>query len=222
MRKFVVLLGICLICWTSQAAAQGAAAERGRFKLYLDATMFGYSRSVTEYTFVFASGQTESGSYTANNVVFGPFSGGGIGAGYAVTPYLIPQLYFSLQMRDAPRKGYDDAYALSYQLAPQVELVRPRGKVAPFATAGLLFAGSRINVREEEVNYMGDTESRDFRFGPTLSAGLHAFLASRAALDVSLRFNGSFTMRVNGVEVDEPTRLRHFDLLLMMGTSFWL
>jgi hypothetical protein len=220
MRSYLMLMGIALLLGNSSAVAQDHSADRGRFKLYLDATLFGYQRNYAEYTFVNGA-SVESDSYETNDVLFGPFSGGGIGAGYAVTSFLIPEFYLSLQTNFADPNSGGLSESIRYYLSPQVELVRPRGRFAPFATAGLAFTGAKFKVAEDAYGQRS-ADGRSFRFGPALSVGFHSFLVPRAALDVSLRFNGTFLMRANGKQVDEPTKSRQFDLLVMVGSSFWL
>lgn len=220
MRSYLGLVGVCLLVWISGAAAQARSWERGRFKLYLDAALFGYQRYHAELRFV-DDAELDAVEYETNDVFFGPFSGGGIGAGYAVTPFLIPQLYLSLLANFADPDSGQVSRAVHYYVAPQVELVRPRGGFAPFATAGLAFVGSKVRSGGDDFQ-LTRQEGRTFRFGPALSLGFHSFLVARAALDFSLRFNASFLMRGNGVKAEEPAKDRQFDLLLMMGSSFWL
>jgi opacity protein-like surface antigen len=221
MRRYLMLVGLCsLLLGSSSAAAQDRSWERGRFKLYLDATLFGYRRYAVDFTRVDGA-SVDSDSYETNDALFGPFSGGGIGVGYAVTSFLIPEFYLSLQTNFADPDSGGLSEAINYYLSPQVEFVRPRGRFAPFATAGLAFVGTKIKVAEDDFGQVAG-EGRSFRFGPALSVGFHSFLVPRAALDVSLRFNSTFLMRANGEEVDEPIKNRQFDLLLMVGSSFWL
>jgi hypothetical protein len=221
MRRCLMLVGVCLLLGSSIATAQDRSWERGRFKLYLDATLFGYQRNAVDISRV-DDGSVDTTSFETNDVLFGPFSGGGIGVGYAVTSFLIPEFYLSLQTSFRDPNSGSVSEAISYYLSPQVELVRPRGRFAPFATAGLAFVGSRVKLGEDDFGQVAAAESRLFRFGPALSVGFHSFLVAQAALDFSLRFNGTFLMRANGAEVEEPTRNRQFDLLLMVGSSFWL
>ncbi|HTU61443.1 MAG TPA: outer membrane beta-barrel protein [Polyangiales bacterium] len=216
----LAMLGVCFLLSCSSALAQERSSERGRFKLYVDANLFGYRRNLIEFINV-SDADFDSDEYVTNNVFFGPFSGGGIGAGYAVTSWLVPELYLSLLTNFSDPSVGTASYSVNYSLSPQVELVRPRGRFAPFATAGLAFVGSKFRRGEFELGADG-SEGRGFRFGPALSVGFHSFLVARAALDFSLRFNATFLMRANGASVDEPKRNRQFDLLVMMGSSFWL
>lgn len=220
MRRYLGWVGLCLLLCCSSALAQERASERGRFKLYLDGTLFGYGRNHAEFVFV-EDGDVVSSNYETNDVFFGPFSAGGIGAGYAVTSWLIPELYLSLLSNFSDPDSGETSRSVSYYIAPQVELVRPRGRFAPFATAGLAFVGSKVRSGEFDFGQAA-VEGRAFRFGPALSVGFHSFLVARAALDVSLRFNATFLMRANGASVEEPVKDRQFDLLIMMGSSFWL
>ncbi len=218
MDRVLKLIGVCVLLWSSSAAAHEGSAERGRFKLYLDAALFGLQRDLIVVTY---TGNLSSEEFKTTDTHMGPFSGGGIGAGYAVTSYLIPQLYFSLHGNLTNPPSGPESHDVRYNISPQVEFVRPRGTFAPFATVGFAFSGTKVEYPEfVEDNLMG--EGKFFRFGPDLSIGFHSFLVPRAALDVSLRFNAGFLMRANGVKFDEPTKNRQFNLLLTMGASFWL
>jgi hypothetical protein len=223
MRKYLATLIVCLVCFHAQAQAHEADGDRGRFKLFLDAQMLSYNRQVAEYIVVDSS-FVDSYSYKANDVLLGPFTGGGIGMGYAVLNYLVPQMYYSMQGNFEDSSTYEagDQHTLRYLLAPQVEFVRPHGKLAPYATAGLGFSGNRTKLQGDAFGDGGELTVRTFAIGPTLSAGLHRFLVTRAALDFCFRFNSGFLVRANGNKVEKPADQRAFELMFVVGTSFWL
>jgi Outer membrane protein beta-barrel domain len=208
---FLTVLGLCLLA----AGSSRAQVHDGDVRLYLDGTLFSWTKQVTE---------GEGGGFTAEDETItkssGLFSGGGAGVGYALSDYLLPELYVALQ-NSKIENGDTDLTTRQWELRPCLEVpLLPRQRIVPFVMAGMTL-GRQITKGLGD----SDTDITMFGLGPALGVGAHAFLTERASLDLGLTYRGTFFVK-NSLEDDLPDgieiNVKQHALLLTVGASFWL
>jgi hypothetical protein len=205
-------LVVLVLSWLAAGSSQ-AQVRDGDLRLYLDASVVSWMKLVSETEALGVSSEDETITLSSGALV-----GGGVGLGYAVTRYLLPELYVSLQNVKIDANGAD-ATVRQWELRPCLEVpLLPGQRFVPFVVGGMTLG--RI-VSKGDL----DDELTMFGLGPALGVGAHAFLTEHASLDLALAFRGTFFVK-NDVEEDLPDgvefKIRQYALLLTVGASFWL
>lgn len=222
MRRFSTALFIAIVCFSSQHAS--AQVFEGDARLFLDAGFLTWSSD--RYKADTAGGDLK---HTDNTTSLGILGSGGVGAGYALRSWLIPELYFSLnhaKTRSKNRLEGDEiaeekSASRSWELRPMVEFpILPEGRVVPFAAAGL-------SLGREVQKSDGSDDSSRFLYGPYIGGGIHGFVPKGISFDFALGFRTLFVKDEDREEALEGNgwddiRQRQLDLLLTFGVSFWL
>lgn len=215
---FFLVLALC----TSLASADVAQAqiERHNLRVYLEGGLVGWSKAKLDY------GDYDETS-TATSV--GPLTNGGIGAGFAITRWLIPTLSFSLQSVKL-QEGDASQDVRVWELRPVLEVaLLPSLRFVPFVCAGLSIM--RSVDKDGKPSEFIDGEPEDlvrFGYGPALGVGLHTFVLQKASLDLSLTYRAligfllspPFSNDEGDLVVARPGPLH--SLLLNLSASFWL
>lgn len=204
-------LVVSVLSWLA-AGRSHAQVREGDLRLYLDASLVSWTKLISETEALGVSSEDETITLST-----GVFAGGGAGLGYAVTPYLLPELYVSLQNVKIDDDG--DATLRQWELRPCLEVpLLPGQRFVPFVMGGMTLG--RV-VSKGDL----DNELTMFGLGPALGAGAHAFLTEHASLDLALAFRGTFFVK-NDLEDDLPDgidiKMKQYALLLTVGASFWL
>lgn len=207
---FLVVLGMS---WLALGRAHAQVRE-GDVRLYLDSGLFSWAKEVTE---VEAAGVTQKSETTGTTS--GLLVGGGVGLGYALSRYLVPELYASLQNAKIETEEGDGITFRQWELRPCVEVpLLPEERFVPYLMGGMTL-GRAVSKAD------GDADITMFGLGPALGAGAHAFLTDHASLDLGLAFRGTFYVQ-NDLEDDAlggvDLKTKQYALLLTLGASFWL
>jgi hypothetical protein len=211
MRRIGILVAMGLLWLVTDSAH--AQVREGDLRLFLDGSLFGWMKQVDK---------TEGGGLSVKDETTTKatslLGGGGIGLGYAVSRYIVPELYASVQSA----KIEDDsgtASARQWELRPCLEVpLLPSRRVVPYVMGGLTMG--RLVTKD-----IGDDDISMFGLGPALGAGAHAFLTEHASLDVSLNFRGTFFVQndlADALPAGVDLKTRQYALLLNVGASFWL
>jgi hypothetical protein len=208
---FLVALGF------SWFAAGGAHAQvrDGDVRLYLDASLLTWTKQITE-----AEGAGLSSEEEITTIGSGLLGAGGVGVGYAVSPYLLPELYVSLQNAKIDT-GDGDVNLRQWELRPCLEVpLLPDQRFVPFLMGGMTL-GRTVTKGDSD----DDDDVTMFGLGPALGAGAHAFITERASLDLSLVFRGTFFVKndlADALPDGVDLTVKQYTLLLNLGASFWL
>lgn len=221
MRYSIALFVACL-CFSSQSAS--AQVFEGDARLFLDTTFISWSSDRVK-------AETAAGAdfkETHNTTSLGIVGGGGVGGGYALRSWLIPELYFSLHHAktrnkvrvDGDEVSESDSSSRTWELRPMVEFpFLPEGRIVPFAAAGLSLGRS--------VWEAGAADGSRFMYGPYFGGGVHGFVPKGISFDFGLGFRTLFVKdddREDGYENTgmDDVRQRQLDLMVTFGVSFWL
>jgi hypothetical protein len=203
MRWIGLLVGVCVLI-LGESASASAQIKEGDLRLFLDGSLVSWTKQTTEVDTFFGSNSSDS-----KLLATGIFTGGGAGVGYAVTRYLVPQLYMSLQNTRIKDSG--GATLRQWDLRPCLEVpILPDERVVPYALAGLTLGRLRVKDNGDDIKLFG--------LGPVAGVGVHAFLTPRASLDASFTFQGTFFVK----DDSEGSKTKQYALLLNLGASFWL
>lgn len=209
-------IGLLMVMGTAWLAASGAQAQvrEGDVRLYLDAALVSWAKEVTETD---GAGPLD-GESESTTLSTGLLGAGGAGVGYAISPYLVPELYVSLQNVKADfGDGDGELTVRQWELRPCLEVpLLPDARFVPYLMGGLTL-GRTVTKGD------GDPDLTRFGVGPALGVGAHGFLTQHASLDLGLTFRGTFFVKNEledqlGVEFN----VKQYALLFTVGASFWL
>ncbi len=221
MRYSIALFFLVFLCFPSSRAS--AQVFEGDARLFLDTSFLSWSSN--RYKAESVAG--DDLKYTDNTTSLDILGGGGIGGGYALRSWLIPELYFgfhhaktrSKQRVDGDEISESEASSRSWELRPMVEFpILPEGRVVPFAMVGLSM--------ERQVSESGNTDTSRFLYGPYFGGGVHGFVPKGISFDFAAAMRTRFVKdedREDALEaMFDDVRLRQLDLLFTFGVSFWL
>lgn len=207
---------VFVFAWVFAGLSSGRAeaqVEAHDLRVFLDANVVRWIKS--EETFKdFGLTSKERFEVTGS----GAFVGAGVGAGFAISKYLIPTLYFSLQNASSSGQGFDGTVR-QWELKPSLEFaVLPSLRFVPYVDAGLTL--QRVLLKQQTD---GGFESKTFGVGPAVSAGIHLFAIEHGSLDVSFGYRAVFFGKPKGEgEINPPDENKQHIITLNLGASLWI